>query len=94
MAAENNNNRSGFRRNNPEHVAAYDLAGRKPPRDKDLEEAVEATNLLMAYDGRTTYLEVLTAQSSLLSAQMSFLSTELSRQQALINLYQSLGGGR
>jgi NodT family efflux transporter outer membrane factor (OMF) lipoprotein len=61
---------------------------------KDLEEAVEATNLLMAYDGRTTYLEVLTAQSSLLSAQMSFLSTELSRQQALINLYQSLGGGR
>lgn len=60
----------------------------------DLEKAVEATTLLMAYDGRTTYLEVLTAQSSLLSAQMSFLSTELARQQALINLYQSLGGGR
>lgn len=61
---------------------------------KNLEEAVEATTLLMAYDGRTTYLEVLTAQSSLLNAQMSALSTELTRQQALINLYQSLGGGR
>jgi len=61
---------------------------------KNLEEAVEATNLLLAYDGKTTYLEVLTAQSSLLNAQMSLLSTELAHDQALINLYQSLGGGR
>ena len=59
-----------------------------------LEEAVEATNLLLAYDGSTTYLEVLNAQSALLSAQMSSLSTELAREQALINLYQALGGGR
>ncbi len=50
--------------------------------------------LLLAYDGKTTYLEVLTAQSSLLNAQISLLSTELAREQALINLYQSLGGGR
>ena len=61
---------------------------------KNLEEAVEATNLLLAYDGKTTYLEVLTAQSSLLNVQISLLSTELAREQALINLYQSLGGGR
>lgn len=61
---------------------------------KNLEEAVEDTNLLLAYDGQTTYLEVLTAQSSLLNAQMSLLSTELAREQALINLYQSLGGAR
>ncbi len=61
---------------------------------KNLEEAVEDTNLLLAYDDHTTYLEVLTAQSSLLSAQMSFLSTQLNREQSLINLYQSLGGGR
>lgn len=60
----------------------------------DLVEAVEDTNLLLAYDGKTTYLEVLNAQSSLLSAQMSQLSTELAREQALINLYQALGGGR
>ncbi len=61
---------------------------------KNLEEAVEDTNLLMAYSGSTTYLEVLTAQSSLLNAQIGQLSTELARSQALINLYQSLGGGR
>ncbi|MDE6831649.1 MAG: TolC family protein, partial [Muribaculaceae bacterium] len=41
-----------------------------------------------------TYLEVLTAQSSLLGAQMSQISCELARSQAIINLYQSLGGGR
>ncbi|MBD5225642.1 MAG: TolC family protein [Bacteroidales bacterium] len=61
---------------------------------KNLNEAVEDTNLLLAYDGHTTYLEVLTAQSSLLSAQMSLLNTRLSREQSLINLYQSLGGAR
>lgn len=60
----------------------------------DLEEAVEDTNLLLAYDGKTTYLEVLNAQTSLLSAQMNQLATELAREQALINLYQALGGGR
>lgn len=52
------------------------------------------TNLLLAYDGKTTYLEVLNAQSSLLSAQMSALSTELERDQTIIGLYQALGGGR
>ena len=61
---------------------------------KNLEEAVEDTNLLLAYDEHTTYLEVLTAQSSLLNAQMGLLSTQLNREQSLINLYQSLGGGR
>ena len=61
---------------------------------ENLKDAVEATNLLFAYDATTTYLEVLTAQSSLLSAQMNYLSTELAREQALINLYQSLGGAR
>ncbi|MCM1070609.1 MAG: TolC family protein [[Clostridium] fimetarium] len=60
-----------------------------------LSKAVEYTNDLFAYNGgSTTYLEVLTAQSSLLSAQMNYLSTELARDRALISLYQSLGGGR
>lgn len=60
-----------------------------------LSKAVEYTNDLFAYNGgSTTYLEVLTAQSSLLSAQMNYLSTELARDRAMISLYQSLGGGR
>ena len=80
------------------YLVAVDKAGEKSKylskQVANLEEAVEDTNLLLAYDGKTTYLEVLNAQSSLLSAQMSLLSNELSREQALINLYQSLGGGR
>ena len=44
--------------------------------------------------GTSTYLEVLTAQQSLLAAQMSQLSCEHTKTQAVINLYQALGGGR
>lgn len=59
----------------------------------NLVKASEYTSDLFSV-GSATYLEVLTAQSSLLGAQMSQLSCELSRAQAVINLYQSLGGGR
>lgn len=60
---------------------------------ENLEKSVEYTQELLSL-GTATYLEVLNAQTSLLSAQMSQISCELSRQQAVINLYQSLGGGR
>lgn len=59
----------------------------------DLVKASDYTKELYAM-GSATYLEMLTAQSSLLSAQMSLISCELSQAQAVINLYQSLGGGR
>lgn len=56
---------------------------------------MEYTTELLTLGGyNTTYLEVLTAQQNLLGAQMSQLSNELTRAQAVINLYQSLGGGR
>lgn len=42
----------------------------------------------------TTYLDVLTAQQSLLSAQISAINARNSEARALINLYQALGGGR
>lgn len=60
---------------------------------ENLEKSVEYTQELLTL-GTSTYLEVLTAQQGLLGAQMSQLSTQLSRSQAVINLYQSLGGGR
>ena len=44
--------------------------------------------------GSTSYLEVLTAQQGLLQAQISQINTELARSQAIISLYQALGGGR
>ena len=58
-----------------------------------LERAVVATELLMQH-GTTTYLEVLTAQQSLLSAQLSQISDQFDEIQGVVNLYQALGGGR
>lgn len=61
----------------------------------NLEKSVEYTQDLMLYStGSTSYLEVLTAQQSLLSAQISQINTELARARSVINLYQALGGGR
>ena len=61
----------------------------------NLEKSVEYTKDLMLYStGTTSYLEVLTAQQSLLSAQISQITTELARARSVINLYQALGGGR
>lgn len=60
-------------------------------------KAVDITETLFrnsATNYNTTYLEVLTAQQNLLGAQMNFINCQLTRSQAVINLYQSLGGGR
>ena len=65
-------------------------------RDKQvarLRDAVEYTQDLLKY-GQSTYLEVLTAQQSLLSAQLSRVSDEFQKMQAVVNLYHALGGGR
>lgn len=59
-------------------------------------QAVEITQTLFinsATNYNTTYLEVLTAQQNLLGVQMGFINCGLARSQAVINLYQSLGGG-
>ena len=58
-----------------------------------LETAVESTQLLMRH-GSTTYLEVLTAQQTLLSAQLSQINDRFSEIQAIVDLYHALGGGR
>lgn len=44
--------------------------------------------------GTSTYLEVLSAQQSYLSAQLSQVSDSFDRMQAVVSLYQALGGGR
>ena len=56
-----------------------------------LHEAFAATSELMN-NGSTTYLEVLTAQESLLSAQLTQVQNQYEMIQALINLYTALGG--
>lgn len=57
-----------------------------------LRTAVESTRLLMQH-GSTTYLEVLTAQQTLLEAQIGQISNMLSEISGVITLYQALGGG-
>ena len=48
--------------------------------------------MLKSWNSR--YLEVLTAQQSLLSAQLTQVANRFAEIQGVINLYQALGGGR
>lgn len=57
-----------------------------------LSDAYDATNELMN-DGKTTYLEVLTAQEAYLSAQLSQVANDYESITSLISLYIALGGG-
>ncbi|MDE6257690.1 MAG: TolC family protein, partial [Muribaculaceae bacterium] len=61
---------------------------------ESLEKSVEYTQELFTLTQQTTYLEVLTARSSLLNAQLASLSCWHSKVAALISLYQAVGGGR
>ncbi len=56
-------------------------------------DAVRKTESLMRHSN-TTYLEVLTAQQSLLEAEVQQLQTRFERIQSVIKLYHALGGGR
>lgn len=62
-------------------------------RVEQLDKAVIATKALFQ-SASATYLEVLTAQQSLLSAQLSEVADNFQRIQAVINLYSAVGGGR
>lgn len=78
-------------------LTVYEKAGERAvhldAQVADLEKSVEYTNDLLVYSNGT-YLEVLTAQQSLLQAQMNRINCSLDRTQSVINLYQAMGGGR
>lgn len=57
------------------------------------ERAAEYTKELFTL-GTSTYLEVLSAEQSLLSARLSQVNDTFDRMQAVVSLYQALGGGR
>ena len=57
-----------------------------------LKQNVEDTRALMSSAG-STYLEVITAQTSLLNAEIAKVSDDLAKMQAVVSLYQALGGG-
>ena len=61
----------------------------------NLSKAAEYSMDLLRYNQPgTTYLDVLTAQSNLLQTEMNAISSRLAQAQAVVNLYQALGGGR
>ena len=51
-------------------------------------------NKMLFNDGSATYLEVITAQQSLLNAELSKVADDFYKMQAVVNLYYALGGGR
>ncbi len=57
-----------------------------------LQDAWDATQLLFA-NSPANYLNVITAQNSLISAQLNYISNRMEAVQATISLYQALGGG-
>ena len=61
---------------------------------ESLEKSVEYTQELLTFGQSTTYLEVLTARSSLLQSQLSSLACWHNKVTAMIELYQATGGGR
>ena len=60
---------------------------------ESLTKNVEYTKDLFSM-GSSTYLEVITAQQSLLNAELSKVQDDFYKMQAVVNLYYALGGGR
>ena len=59
---------------------------------RELERTVQTSEALYR-TGNATYLELLTARQSLLNARLNVVSDRFARCQAVINLYNALGGG-
>lgn len=62
-------------------------------RVEELESAVHSTRRLMEHSASTSYLEVLTAQQTLLASQLTQVSNKYDEIQGVILLYHALGGG-
>lgn len=59
---------------------------------RELERTVQTSEALYR-TGNATYLELLTARQSLLNARLNVVTDSFTQCQAVINLYQALGGG-
>ena len=60
---------------------------------ESLEKNVEIVETLFKTGKTSSYLEVITAQQALLQAQLSQIQDRFSKMQAVVNLYNALGGG-
>jgi len=58
-----------------------------------LKKNVEDTKTLLQSSSSMTYLEVISAESTLLNTQLSKIADDFYKMQAVVNLYYALGGG-
>ena len=75
-----------------QYNASAEKAELEAHRIEVLRQNVLDTKLLMASAG-STYLEVITAESSLLNAELDKIADQFAKMQAVVNLYNALGGG-
>lgn len=96
--ATNNFKQAIIAAGNEVNTAMVELKGAEDQKEligkqvTSLETALEATQKLYALSS-TNYLNVITAQNSLLTAQMSQIKNRMDAINATIDLYQALGGG-
>ena len=74
------------------YLAARERIGVDTRQRDALADAVTKIELMMRYS-TANYLEVLTAQQSLLDAELGIVSDQKDLISATISLYQALGGG-
>ena len=72
--------------------ASDEKAKLEAKRVETLTKNVEHTRMLFK-NSSSSYLEVITAQQSLLNAQLTKVTDEFYKMQAVVSLYQALGGG-
>ena len=96
--ATNNFKQAIIAAGNEVNTAMVELKGAEDQKEligkqvTSLETALEATQKLYSLSS-TNYLNVITAQNSLLTAQMSQIKNRMDAINATIDLYQALGGG-
>lgn len=79
-------------------LALYQTSTKKGSLDQQRVESltknVDYAQKMFGLSPSATYLEIITAQQSLLAAQLSKVTDDFNKMQSIVNLYYALGGGR
>ncbi|MDD4759429.1 MAG: TolC family protein, partial [Bacteroidaceae bacterium] len=78
-------------------LALYQSSWKRSELEKtqieSLQRNVDVAQKLFKLGSNYNYLNVISAQRSLLQAQLSQISDDFNKMQAVVNLYYALGGG-
>ena len=78
-------------------LVEYNTSKEKGELDRQQVEALRKSvdyTIMLYKMGSSSYLEVISAQSSLLNAEISQVTDDFNKMQAVVNLYSALGGGK